>query len=141
MTDSQPGVTVTGLQHDLKLKRSIAYVHRDDNSGRRLGLAVPFGCALDDVQAEAEKAVRALASENSRSLRVCKKQIPLAHSIIPSAATRRERQLIGAIGDQARKSIVPQETQETLLPLLLLERQLRRHKDGDSEFQDDGRVL
>ncbi len=66
MTDSepgQPGVTVTGLHHDLRLKRSIAYVHWDDDSGRLLGLAVPFGCTLDDVRAEAEKAVRALASE------------------------------------------------------------------------------
>jgi hypothetical protein len=30
---------------------------------KRLSLLVTFGCTLDDVQAEAEKAVRALASE------------------------------------------------------------------------------
>jgi hypothetical protein len=63
MTDSQPGVTVVSLFHDLKLKRSIVNVLWDDGSERRLGLVVPFGCALDDVQAEAEKAVRGLASE------------------------------------------------------------------------------
>jgi hypothetical protein len=54
MTDSQPGVTVVSLFHDLKLKRSIVNVLWDDGSERR---------ALDDVQAEAEKAVRGLASE------------------------------------------------------------------------------
>jgi hypothetical protein len=61
--DSQPGVTVTALNHDLKLKRSTVTVVWDDSSERRLYLLVPFGCTLDSAQAEAEKAVRALATE------------------------------------------------------------------------------
>jgi hypothetical protein len=34
-----------------------------DGSERRLALEIPFGCPLDDAQAEAQKAVRALATE------------------------------------------------------------------------------
>jgi hypothetical protein len=62
-TDSQSGITVTALHHDLKLKRSTVTVVWDDGSERRLGLWVPFGCTLDNAQAEAEKTVRALATE------------------------------------------------------------------------------
>jgi hypothetical protein len=60
---SQPGVTLTGVYHDLTKRRSTVHVVWDDGSERRLGLEVPFGCSLDDAQAEAEKAVRALAVE------------------------------------------------------------------------------
>ena len=59
----QPGVTLTGVYHDLTKRRSTVHVVWDDGSERRLGLEVPFGCSLDDAQAEAEKAVRALAVE------------------------------------------------------------------------------
>jgi hypothetical protein len=30
---------------------------------KQLGLAVPFGCQLDDLKAETEKAIKALAKE------------------------------------------------------------------------------
>lgn len=59
----QPGVTVTGLFHDFVNKRSSVSVVWDSEPDKRLSLLVPYGCALDRVQAEAEKAVRALASE------------------------------------------------------------------------------
>ena len=62
-TGGQPGVTLTGVYHDLTKRRSTVHVVWDDGSERRLGLEVRFGCSLDDAQAEAEKAVRALAVE------------------------------------------------------------------------------
>jgi hypothetical protein len=61
--DRPPGVTVTGLFHDLVNKRSSVSVVWDNEPEKRLSLPVTYGCTLDDVQAEAEKAVRALASE------------------------------------------------------------------------------
>jgi hypothetical protein len=59
------GVTVTGLFHDFVNKRSSVSVVWDHEPEKRLSLLVTYGCTLDDVQAEAEKAVRALASENA----------------------------------------------------------------------------
>jgi hypothetical protein len=41
------------------LKRSSASVVNDTE--KRLGLPVPYGCALHDIQAEAEKAMRELS--------------------------------------------------------------------------------
>jgi hypothetical protein len=61
--DRQPGVTVTGLFHDFVNKRSSVSVVWDNEPEKRLNLLVPYGCTLETVQAEAEKAVRALASE------------------------------------------------------------------------------
>jgi hypothetical protein len=61
--ESQSGVTVTGIYHDLKLNRSTVHVVWDDGSERRLGLVIPFGCTLDDAKAEAEKAIKTLATE------------------------------------------------------------------------------
>ncbi len=54
---SQANVTITGLHH-LVLKRSSVSVIWADDPDMRINLPVPFGCALDDIQAEAEKAVR-----------------------------------------------------------------------------------
>jgi hypothetical protein len=58
---SQASVIITGLFHDLMLKRSLVSVVWSDDSEKRLSLPVPYGCSLDDVQAEAEKAVRGLS--------------------------------------------------------------------------------
>lgn len=58
-------VTVAALTHDLVRKRSIATLVWDDDPEKRVALPVPFGCALDAVQAEAEKAMRALSRETS----------------------------------------------------------------------------
>jgi hypothetical protein len=63
--DKQPGVTVTSLFHDFVNKRSSVSVVWDTEPEKRLNLLVPYQCALANVQAEAEKAVRALASENA----------------------------------------------------------------------------
>ena len=61
--DTKPGVTVTSLFHDFVNKRSSVSVVWDSEPEKRLNLPVPYRCSLDAVQAEAEKAVRALASE------------------------------------------------------------------------------
>ena len=54
---------VTHLSHDLQAKKSfVSYVWADDPS-KRLGLEVPFGTALDQVDAEAKAALDALANE------------------------------------------------------------------------------
>jgi hypothetical protein len=58
---SQASVIITGLFHDLVLKRSLVSVVWGDDPEKRLSLPVAFGCSLDDVQAEAEKAVRGLS--------------------------------------------------------------------------------
>jgi hypothetical protein len=44
-------------------KRSSVSVVWDSEPEKRLNLPVPYRCSLDAVQAEAEKAVRALATE------------------------------------------------------------------------------
>ena len=54
---------ITGLHHDTARKRSFVYVRWEDDPEKNLGLIVPFGCSLDDLKAEAAKAVKELAIE------------------------------------------------------------------------------
>ena len=56
-------VTVAALTHDLTRKRSLVTMVWDDDPEKRVALPVPYGCGLDRVQAEAEKAMRALSAE------------------------------------------------------------------------------
>ena len=58
---SQASVTITGLFHDLLLKRSSVSVVWGDDPDKRMNLPIPYGCSLDDLQAEAEKAMRELS--------------------------------------------------------------------------------
>lgn len=58
-------VTITALTHDLARKRSIVTLVWDDDPEKRVALPVPFGCSLDDVRIEAEKALRALSAETA----------------------------------------------------------------------------
>ena len=54
---------VTHLSHDLQAKKSfISFVWSDDPA-KRLGLEVPYGLALEGVEAAARKAVAALSDE------------------------------------------------------------------------------
>ena len=55
---SANSVTVAALTHELLRKRSIATLVWDGDPEKRVALPVPFGCGLDRVQAEAEKALR-----------------------------------------------------------------------------------
>jgi hypothetical protein len=54
---------ITGVHHDTARKRSFVYVQWEDDPEKNLGLFVPFGCSLQDLQAEAARAVKELAVE------------------------------------------------------------------------------
>jgi hypothetical protein len=54
---------IEGLNRDVLKKRSVVMLKWDDDPEKRLGLVIPFDCTLDNLRAEAEKAVRALARE------------------------------------------------------------------------------
>jgi hypothetical protein len=56
-------LVITGVHHDTARKRSFVYVRWEDDPEKNLGLVVPFGCRLDDLQAETAKAVKALSVE------------------------------------------------------------------------------
>jgi hypothetical protein len=58
---SHAGVTITGLFHDLVLKRSSVAVVWGDDPDKPMDLPIPYGCALDDIPAKAEKAMRVLS--------------------------------------------------------------------------------
>ena len=58
-------VTIAALTHDLVRKRSVVTMVWDDDPEKRVGLPVPFGCSLDEVRTEAEKALRALSAETA----------------------------------------------------------------------------
>lgn len=54
---------ITHLSHDLQAKKSfVSYVWEGDPA-RRLGVEVPFGTVLADVEPAARKALDALATE------------------------------------------------------------------------------
>ena len=54
---------ITHLSHDLAAKKSfVSYVWSDD-PGKRLGLEVPFGTALTEVEAAAATSLAPLAAE------------------------------------------------------------------------------
>ncbi len=54
---------IVNLHHDLIKKRSLVTVAWEDDPDKRLGLVVAFECPLENLKAEAEKVVRALAKE------------------------------------------------------------------------------
>ena len=56
-------LVITGAHHDTARKRSFVYVRWEDDPEKNLGLVVPFGCSLEDLQAEAARAVKELAVE------------------------------------------------------------------------------
>jgi hypothetical protein len=62
---SGASVIITGLFHDLTQKRSHVSVVWENDPEKRLGLPVPYGCSLADIQVEAEKAVRELSKVTS----------------------------------------------------------------------------
>jgi len=56
-------LVVTGLNHDLVARKSYVTFIWSDEPGKRLGLEVPYGTALDDVAAAARTALDGLARE------------------------------------------------------------------------------
>lgn len=61
--DLRGGITISALTHDLVRKRSIVTLVWDSDPEKRVALPVPFKCSLDDLGAEAERAVRDLSAE------------------------------------------------------------------------------
>lgn len=56
-------ITIVGLSHDLAQKKSyVNFVWADDPS-KRLGLEVPYGTSLDEIEEAAGKAVADFARE------------------------------------------------------------------------------
>lgn len=65
-------MTITHLSHDLVQKKSfVSFVWADDPT-KRLGLEVPYGTALGDIEAAAENAVADLVAE----LQAAKRSLP-----------------------------------------------------------------
>ena len=63
-------MTITHLSHDLTQKKSfVSFVWADDPS-TRLGLEVPYGTALADIEVAADQAVMALVTELQGAERV-----------------------------------------------------------------------
>jgi hypothetical protein len=62
-SDPNSGVIITAVTHDLVQKRSFVTLQWANEAGKRLGLPIPFGCALDDVPLAAETALRDLSKE------------------------------------------------------------------------------
>ena len=56
-------LVVTHLNHDLQNHRSYVSFVCSDDPAKRLGLEVPFGTALADVEPEAIKAMAAMVDE------------------------------------------------------------------------------
>jgi hypothetical protein len=54
---------IVNLHHDFSKKQSLVTFAWEDDPDKRLGLVVPFECPLENLKAEAEKVVRALAKE------------------------------------------------------------------------------
>jgi hypothetical protein len=54
---------ITGLHHDLSKKRSFVHFVWKNDPEKRLGLDVPFQCALDNLPGEAKKALMAASEE------------------------------------------------------------------------------
>ncbi|WP_338721504.1 hypothetical protein [Devosia sp. XK-2] len=56
-------MTISHLSHDIGLKKSfVSFVWADDPS-KRLGLEVPYGTSLADVETAAEKAISDFVGE------------------------------------------------------------------------------
>ncbi len=62
---SGASVIVICVFHHLTLKRSVSLVWKEDPE-KRLGLHVPFGCKLDQLQVEAQKALRELSNVTAK---------------------------------------------------------------------------
>jgi hypothetical protein len=56
---------MTRRRHGGRAKRSIVYVRWEHDPEKSLGLPVPFGCSMNDLKNETEKAVKALSTERA----------------------------------------------------------------------------
>jgi hypothetical protein len=57
------GITITQVVHDLQARASYVTLVWDGRPEKRLGLPIPFGTKLEDIESEAQKAIQAFRSE------------------------------------------------------------------------------
>ncbi len=57
------GLRITSLSHDVVTGKSHVGLVWESDPSKSLGLEVVFGCSLEQLPAEAERAVRALSTE------------------------------------------------------------------------------
>ncbi|WP_291868143.1 hypothetical protein [Bradyrhizobium sp.] len=57
------GLKIVSLSHNMVAGKSHVALVWESDSSQSLGLEVPFGCSLEQLPAEAERAVRALSTE------------------------------------------------------------------------------
>jgi hypothetical protein len=57
------GITITQVIHDLQARASYVTLVWDGRPDKRLGLPIPFGTTLEDIESEAQKALQAFRSE------------------------------------------------------------------------------
>jgi hypothetical protein len=62
-TNTMTTLIIGSLYRDIVKKRSLVTITWEDDPEKRLGLVVPYDCTLENLKAETEKAVRALAKE------------------------------------------------------------------------------
>jgi hypothetical protein len=63
MQDISRTVTIAALHHDLVRKQSVVRLVWTGDPEKSVALPVAFGCSLDALPAEAERALRALSTE------------------------------------------------------------------------------
>ncbi len=56
-------IKITARTHGLVAKKSFVRLVWENDPNQALGLEVPFGCRLEELPSEAERAVRALSDE------------------------------------------------------------------------------
>ncbi|MDO9561129.1 MAG: hypothetical protein Q7J60_05895 [Bradyrhizobium sp.] len=61
------GLKIVSLSHNMAAGKSHVGLVWESDPSQSLGLEVPFGCSLEQLPAEAERAVRALSTELPRS--------------------------------------------------------------------------
>lgn len=57
------GLKIVSLSHNMVAGKSHVGLVWESDPAKSLGLEVPFGCSLEQLPAEAERAVRALSTE------------------------------------------------------------------------------
>ncbi|MDP1583867.1 MAG: hypothetical protein Q8M18_10630 [Bradyrhizobium sp.] len=57
------GLKIVSLSHNMAAGKSHVGLVWESDPSKSLGLEVPFGCSLEQLPAEAERAVRALSTE------------------------------------------------------------------------------
>ncbi len=59
---------IANLGHDLQAKKSFVTFLWSDDPTKRLGLEVPFGTKIEDVETEARKAIGGFVTEMTESV-------------------------------------------------------------------------